>query len=327
MATIIIPKDQYSMVMLDEMGKLNNIIDPSNGLVAIGGAPEVKSGGKTFTWRLQEALSGNFTDITSETTALTPTSLDQLGIVGVQQHLGLPKFVAKYNSILVGADTVRPEIVKNIANLAAQEAQLRMASCTKGAFASPTATPFITDISAIGDGTISFKAIIDTIAAKYPEKMEGYLTHIIMHPLQFAELVSNQAIEYKNTEYGAGVSTQGGLPFYCGLRVVTNSVLCTAIVEDGKTKYPVYLAAPKAFNLDYQRDLEILTQEDILTGGGVTNIAAYMSLFTSFHAGSWTGGDGTATTVANLSNGANWEMKYFDTQNVKLHMIKTILKV
>lgn len=326
MATVIIPNDQYSLVMLDEMGKLNNIIDPSNGLISLGGAPQVMSGGKTFTWRLQEALSGSYVDITAETTSLTPTSLDQAGIVGVQQHIGKAWFTAKFNDVLIGSDTVRPAIIRDVANLAAQEAQARLAACVKGAFASASASPFINDVSAVGDGTLTFTNIVDTIAAKYPEKMEGFLTHIVMHPLQFAELLQGQAIEYKNTEYGASVSTNGGLPFFAGLRVVTNSVMCAPIVEDGKTKYPSFIVAPKAFNVDYQRSLELKVQEDILKGGGSVNYASYFALFTSFHAGSWIAADGTATTIANLATGTNWEMKYFDTQNVKATMIKTILK-
>lgn len=326
MAQVIIPNNLFSPLVFDELNLNDVILNPSMGVTAIGGNSNYMKGGEIFTWRLSENLGTDWADIIDETTEVTAEYLDQLAIKGISLEVGKGWAESEHNKVLIGGDTINPEIARNLAKAVNAGVQSKLVSAIKGAFAAASASDFIVDVSGTGSGILTDNGLVDIKADKYPNKQDMYLQTLIVHSKVYANLKKTWKMEYLNTQSGAEVAQTQGIPNLFGLKVIQSDNLCTPIIADGVTKYPSYLCAPGAFMVDFTRDPKLTSFVNPKKGAITTEWYTYMSFYASFHAASWKGatGAGTPTNVA-LATGANWEMKYYDKENVKAIQILSIL--
>jgi len=316
MAQILIGKNDFSALVLDQLNNDQTLLNPAFGLTVIGGNSGYVKGGTIFTWRLSKTLNGDWTPIVDETTTTTPTYLDQLAIKGIAIHAQSSFAESDISKIITQTGILQAAFVQDLANYVADGQRQFLIPAIKGAFNAASASPFIKDISGIGSGKLTASALIKIKAEKYPNKQDGFVKTLVVHPLVYADLLLTYQSQFANTSQGADVSANGKLPPMFGYNIVVSQQLCTPEVTDGVTLYPSYLCADGAFMIDFTRQPMVETQRDILKGGGTTNIAINESFYCTFHAASWKGAEATPTVVA-LETGTNWEFKYHDAENVK----------
>lgn len=318
---VIVLPEYFSPIMAEEFANQQNLLNPMNRIVSLGTNQEITKGGEIFTWRINEPIGDNYEDIVSQNTTLTPDVLDQKEMKGISIPIGKTYKESKYNQTLTGQDTLNANLVKGFATWTVGGVQKKLAKSVLGAFKAASATPFIYDITGIGNGNIIDTTLIDIIAVKTPNKNEGYFNTLVVHASVFADLKKSKLLTYNNTLLGSEMSQKIGMPDINGIKVIANSQMCAP--TDGV--YPSYLCADGAFIVDYQRDPIIYKEFFAKVGGGTEEITFYETIFATVMGASWIGAGGVKPTDANLLTGTNWEWIYFDAENAKCIQILSTL--
>ena len=205
--------------------------------------------------------------------------------------------------------------ISQIAEYNSLQVQKTLVSVTKGVFGSAlTGANYISDISEVGDGSISDGAIIDARAIMGETANE--LTNIIMHSKIFAQLQKQGLVKYVDAgQFGQSLLVKGTIPTFLGMKVVINDVMCASFVENTFTKYPTFLTGGQVWYVGYQKQLAIDSEKKILEGRITYNVAWYVDYVPHIHGLKWTGGANPARS--DLETAGNWT-KVEDDANIKI---------
>lgn len=252
-------------------------------------------------------------------TTLIPAATVKKDLEAVIIHCGAP-FTENNIEALTDGEALNPAIQKNMKALQAKFLQNSLVSCTKGAFAAASASAYKSDLSG-ATGTaqkISHQTIMEIQAAKFPGLiMDGGA--IFVHQDVYNDLSINGALTYVN-EVKNDILRFGQMPLLAGYRIIVNNKLC---VKTGTTNatYTSYLVKNNPFWINNTTPPEIKYAEDILTGGGTTNVVMYMHYACAPAYASWAGTVGGTLTKAILETGTNWEFKTPSTDAAKIIQI------
>lgn len=276
----------------------------------------LQKGGDYVTKLFNENLQtiANAQKITA-TTTLTPTTTAHLQEAMVVVHRGDSYYDTEYQNTVSGLQQLKM-LSTQITPIVLETIQTSLANVTKGAFASggPLYSTHRYDWTTKEDGYMSAKALVTASQSILGEDLDT-LDTLIVHSQVFADM-ENSIISVPASDLGGKVLYQGLIPTYNGKRVLVNDTLCAAT----SSVYPSYLSAGTPWYLTYQRNYRVLTDMDILYGGGENKIAWYVDYVPHLKGIHYGGSANPAES--DLYTGTNWS-KIYETRNIKLVRVET----
>jgi hypothetical protein len=240
-------------------------------------------------------------------TSLSPTAITKKDLQAIVIHTGTA-FSQNHVEMVSDGDALNPALQQNIDMLMGKFLQSSLISCTKGAFAAASASDYKTTLAG-ETGTaqkLSWDSIMTIKNAHFPN-IRITNGHLIVHSDVYSDLVKANAIlftaDVQNNIYGTALTPSIG-----GFNVIVNNDLC---VKSGSTNatYTSYMTKENPFWINNSREPRILTSDNILLGGGTTQVAIYMDYACAPAYASWAGAVNAAPTDTTLEIGTNWEFK------------------
>ena len=254
--------------------------------------------------------------VTLEAGAMTKNDL-----LAVVIHSGMAMSETSIEEMSDGA-ALMPSFQANIDILNAKFLQNSLISATKGAFAAASAANFKTTLAGETgtDQKLSFDSIMDKKMAMWPN-IDVVGGSLIVHSEVYSDLVKQNAVLFVN-EVKNGVYSTGQNPTIAGFRVVVNDELC---VKTGTTNatFTSYITKANPFWINNTREPEILTDTNILLGGGTLTVAFYNHFCCAPAFASFEGTTGVTITDTILEVGTNWVFKTANDLDAKIGQIIT----
>jgi len=274
-----------------------------SGAVQVGGT-DIEEGGQFLTIPRWMANEDKFDEI-SETSDLTPKKVDEDPEYGVVVRRGIAYEILDTASLTTLGDPNK-HVANKIANLAGRTADYSLISVAVGA--TPAANTH--DIAVASGSQVYFSAehCIDAMA-KVGDEMDN-LALIIMHSTVYARCVKNDLIDFEKPSEGPG-----RIPYFQGRRVIVSDRCPVDTTTPNYYEYSTFLVANGALLLDYQRNLLVEFDRDVLAQSDI--IAASMHYIAHLVGMSWdTSGGGGKPAEAALRTTSNWSLAADDEKAV-----------
>lgn len=238
------------------------------------------------------------------TTTITPQNLEDYTEIAPIVRRGNGIQVSDVEIIERGVDPLRL-LAPQIAQYNLRQMQKLVKAVIDGVFASALASSHTYDNRNNGDGKIDAGPIEDAVQSVLGETAE-ILTGLILHSKVAADL-KKKGLTYTAFApvFSDGLITNGQIPMYWGKRIIVNDTICAPYDDNGVTTYPVYLLAGTPVYVGWQKALNIYSDFDPSTGGGLNKIFWYAHYAIGFRGVSFTANINNPT-AAQLATGSNW---------------------
>lgn len=314
-----IVRDVWKPFMAEALQNTQNII--SLGLVQEDNTSPITKEGQYLNIPVQSPITtvSSPSDITS-TTTLTPKQAEQYQEIGVIVHKGEAYKLPGINKIETGYDALAP-VATSLTKVVIDTIQNSLVSVTKGAFGTGGVLASSHTYSPASE-TLDAEAIIDGVQSVYGENMND-MEFMIVHSAKYAELDKANLLAYKSAgTVGENIYYTGTIPTFLGKRVLINDTLCEPFTDGASTKYPTYIGMGQPWYLGYQRNLDVYTDFDMLTGRGTDKLVWYTDYLPHLRGVSYTSG-GASPSGSTLETTTNWT-KVAQDYNIKLMRIETL---
>lgn len=328
-------RSTWSEMLIMAQVEDNNLITQEAGLVDMD-TDYISRGSKALThvWGIFNGLPRNKRYVQTGTT-LTNSTISRKAVTAPIITMG--DVFAETNIEVETLDSaLTPAIEKDLMGAVGYWYQAGLISSIKGAFAASSASSYkydMTSASADVDKRITFDTLVDVKGTHFPSMSIGEKPILVCHQNVADKLVKDigtSSSSFQTDDKNKILST-GTIIDLAGLRIVINNDLCEKVAEMGTVDedlvlgyhYFSYLCRPGALWLNPNQEPLVLFDQDIKTGGGTKEIAAYVNFCAGVAFANWKAALSDTPTSTQLETGTNWDWQIFASNNAKCIQIKS----